>query len=101
NDRAYQNLIASAGFTDQAFREYLREQIRLGKFEEQLVGDVSVSDEEVEAYYQSHLTSYQTEEQILARQIVVDDEALAHRLRARAMAGEDFAQLARENSLDL
>src|SRR5690554_4713059 len=101
NDRAYQNLIAGAGFTDQAFREYLREQLRLGKFEEQLVGDVTVSDEEVEAYYQSHLSSYQTEEQILARQIVVDDEALAHRLRARAMAGEDFAQLARENSLDL
>lgn len=101
NDRAYQNLIASAGFTDQGFREYLREQIRLGKFEDQLVGDVSVSDEEVEAYYQSHLTSYQTEEQIIARQIVVDDEALAQRLRARALAGEDFAALAREYSRDL
>lgn len=101
NDRAYQDLIAGAGFTDQAFREYLKEQLRLGKFEEQLVGDVTVSDEEVEAFYQSHLTSYQTEEQILARQIVVNDEALAQRLRARAMAGEDFAALAREYSTDL
>src|SRR5690554_6070169 len=101
NDRAYQNLIAGAGFTDQAFREYLREQLRLGKYQEQLVGDVTVSEEEVEAYYQSHLTSYQTEEQILARQIVVDDQELAQRLRARAIAGEDFGALAREFSLDL
>ncbi len=101
NDRAYQNLIASAGFTDQSFREYLRDQIRLGKFEDQLVGNVTVTDEEVEAYYQSHLTSYQSEEQILARQIVVDDEALAQRLRTHALAGEDFAALAREYSLDL
>lgn len=101
NDRAYQNLIASAGFTDQAFREYLREQLRIGKFEERLVGSVEVTDEEVETYYQSHLTSYQTEERILARQIVVDDETLAHQLRRRAMDGADFAALAREYSLDL
>lgn len=101
NDRAYQNLIAGSGFTDQAFRDYLREQLRLAKYQEQLVGDVTVSEEEVEAYYQSHLTSYQTEEQILARQIVVDDQELAQRLRARAIAGEDFGALAREFSLDL
>ncbi len=101
NDRAYQNLIASAGFTDQAFREYLHEQLRIGKFEERLVGSVEVTDEEVETYYQSHLTSYQTEERILARQIVVDDETLAHQLRRRAMDGADFAALAREYSLDL
>src|SRR5690606_26923540 len=81
--------------------EYLREQLRIGKFEERLVGSVEVTDEEVETYYQSHLTSYQTEERILARQIVVDDETLAHQLRRRAMDGADFAALAREYSLDL
>ncbi|MFA5551043.1 MAG: peptidyl-prolyl cis-trans isomerase [Trueperaceae bacterium] len=101
NDRAYQQLIANAGFTDQAFREYLREQIRLGKFEDQLVGDVTVSEEEVEAFFQANRTNYMTEEQILARQLVVDDLALAQRLRARALAGESFAELAREYSLDL
>ncbi len=101
NDRAYQQLIGSAGFSDQAFREYLREQLRIAKFEESIVGDVTVSDEEVEAYYQSHLNAYQTEERVLARQIVVDDVALAQELRRRAMAGEEFADLAQEYSLDL
>lgn len=101
NDRAYQNLIGSAGFTDQSFRDYLREQLRVGKFEDRLVGEVTVSDAEVDAYYQSHLTSYQTEERVVARQLVVDDEALAQELRKRAMNGEEFAALARQYSLDL
>lgn len=101
NDRAYQNLIAGIGFTDQSFRDYLREQIRIGKFEDRLVGNVEVSDEEVQTFYQAHLTSYQTEERIVARQIVVDNEALAQQLRRRAMDGADYSALAREFSLDL
>lgn len=101
NDRAYLNLIQSGGFTDQSFREYLKEQLRIGKFQTQLVGDVSVSDLEVETYYETHLSSYQDEERIFARQIVVEDQQSAEELRRRALKGEEFAALAREYSVDL
>ena len=101
NDQAYLQLIGSAGFDDQGFRDYLKQQLRIEAFENDLTKDVSVSDEEIEAFYQSHLNNYQTEERILARQLVVDDELLAQQLRKRAMAGESFAQLAADNSLEL
>ncbi|NHZ72038.1 MAG: hypothetical protein GWP17_03010 [Aquificales bacterium] len=42
-----------------------------------------------------------TSEQINARYIQVDDPELAQTLRQRALAGDDFAFLAQQNSLDL
>lgn len=101
NDQAYLQLIGSAGFSDEGFRAYLKQQLRIEAFENDLTKDVSVSDAEVEAFYQSHLNSYQTEERILARQMVIDDELLAQQLRKRVMAGESFAQLAADYSLEL
>jgi len=101
NDQAYLRLIGSSGFNDQTFREYMKGQLRLQEWESRLVKDVTVSDAEVQAYYESHLASYQSEERILAREIVVADKDLAERLRREAIAGADFATLARENSLEL
>ena len=101
NDQAYLQLIGSAGFNDQTFRDYLREQLRVQAWEERLTGDVSVSDAEVEGYYLSHTASYQSEERIEARQIVVDDLELAQSLRQRVVDGESFADLAAEHSLEL
>ncbi len=101
NDQAYLQLIGSAGFDDQGFRDYLKQQLRIEAFENDLTKDLTVSDAEIEAYYQSHLGSYQTEERILGRQIVVDEQLLAQQLRKRVMDGESFAQLAADNSLEL
>lgn len=100
NDRNYVNLIASGGFTDETFRDYLRGQLKVSSWEESLVSDVEVSDAEVEAYYQSHLSSYQSEEQIVARHIVVEDRDLATELREQVVAGASFAVLAAENSIE-
>lgn len=101
NDQAYRQLIGSSGFTDESFRAYIKDQLRLQEWENRLVKDVTVSDAEVRAYYDSHVSSYQSEEKIVARQLVVDDQALAERLRREALAGADFATLARENSIEL
>ncbi|HZJ10331.1 MAG TPA: peptidyl-prolyl cis-trans isomerase, partial [Trueperaceae bacterium] len=101
NDRNYVSLIGSAGFTDQTFRDYLREQLRITAWEESLIEDVTVSDAEIEAHYLSHPSSYQSEEQILARHIVVEDQELAEQIRAEVVAGASFAELAAEHSTQL
>lgn len=101
NDQAYLQLIGSAGFNDQSFRDYIREQLRVEAWEERLTGDVSVTDAEVEAYYLSHPSAYQSEERIEARQIVVDDLELAQSLRQQVVDGASFADLAAEHSLEL
>ena len=100
NDQAYLNLIGRVGFTDASFRDYIREQLRLEKYQAQLTEDVTVSDEEVVAFYDLNQDEYQTDERILARMIVVDDAELAADLRQQAIEGADFSALASEHSLE-
>ena len=101
NDQAYVRLINRAGLTDQTFRFSLQEQIRRQKYQDRLVKDVGVSDEEIASYYEINSGAYSTEERIRARMLVLDDEALALNLMKRIEGGESFQELASEYSLEL
>jgi parvulin-like peptidyl-prolyl isomerase len=101
NDTQYLQLIANQGFTDQAFRDFQREQIRQRKFIDSLVEDIEVTDDEVRDFYEANKFNYLSDPQLIARQIVVDDEELANTLLVRIARGEDFETLATEYSLEL
>lgn len=101
NDQAYLNLLGNAGFTDATFRDYVRESLRQQKWETQITKDVTVTDAEVKAWYDTHHSSYRTDPQIKAREIVVDDAGLAVELLKQAVGGADFAALAKANSKEL
>ncbi|MDZ7800126.1 MAG: peptidyl-prolyl cis-trans isomerase [Trueperaceae bacterium] len=98
NDQAYLRLIGRAGYTDQTFRDYLRQQLQTQKWQQEIVSGVEVSDAEVEAYYEVNTDAYQSEPRVEARQIVTEDRALAEELRERVQEGESFEALAREHS---
>lgn len=98
NDRAYQDLLAGAGYTDATFRELIRQQLQQERYLENVGGETEPTDAEIETYYAANQTNYQSEPRITAREIVVADEAVASTVYARALAGEDFAALAREFS---
>ncbi len=100
NDQAYVSLISQYGFNDQTFRDYWRQRVKVEKFQEDLTKDVSVSDAEIEAFYNLNKDSYKSEEKIKARVIVLDDSDKADDLLEKAKAGEDFATLAKDNSLE-
>jgi peptidyl-prolyl cis-trans isomerase C len=59
-----------------------------------------VSDAALRAYYDAHLAEFQPAARVRARHIVTADRASADAVRAALAAGADFAQLARERSLD-
>lgn len=100
NDSQYLAILANSGFSDETFRAYLSEQLRQEKWQSEVVGSVTVSDAEVEAYYLANSDLYQTEERILARALVVATRDEADALRAELTAGADAAELARERSLE-
>lgn len=100
NDQAYLALIGQAGFTDSSFRAFMRDQLRQERYQEQLVDSVTVTDDEVLAFYEVNTELYQSEERILARQIVLDDQQTAQEVYAQVVAGEDFAELASEFSIE-
>ena len=91
NDQRYLSLIGNAGFTDATFRDFVREQLRQEKYLDELIGQVEVTDDEVQAFYEVNRNAYTTEERITARQIVVPTREQADELYARLLSGEDFA----------
>ena len=100
NDRAYQNLLAGAGYTDGTFRDLIRQQLQQEKYLAGLTADTTPTDAEIQTYYEANQQAYQSEPRITAREIVVADESKANALYAQALAGADFAGLARDNSTE-
>jgi peptidyl-prolyl cis-trans isomerase C len=75
-------------------RRLLRDQY----FEKQLRGQVS--EDEAKKIYTARVAELKPEDEFAARHILVDSEAKAKELRAKIVAGADFAQVAKENSND-
>lgn len=60
--------------------------------------DTTVTDEEIEAYYQDHIDDYTVFEQVKVQEIQSKSEEEAKEILKQLRAGADFAQLAREKS---
>jgi foldase protein PrsA len=85
------------GYTEEQIREQLAIEIAI----EKIVGaDVTVTDEEIGAYFGEYRDGFDTPETVRASHILVATREEAESLLARLEAGEDFAALAAEHSLD-
>ena len=73
----------AAGYTEDEFREALAAEMTIGEMTARVTADVP-----------------KTAEQVRARYIQMDDAALAQSVLDRARAGDDFAFLAEQNSVD-
>ncbi len=78
---------------------YLRQRLlREQYFEKTLKG--TISDDEAKKIYDMRVATIKPEDEVAARHILVDSEDKAKELRAKIVAGGDFAELAKENSTD-
>ena len=110
---AFQAEIARGGFTEESYAEDLKRQLSVRRLiQEEIAKGVSVSDEEVDAFYQANLDKMRRPEEAHLRHILVtlepgaDDaaekaaRARIERVLAEARAGADFGELAATNSDD-
>ena len=101
-------------YTDQEFAQYLEErETEQSQWEQDVLENlliqklitsilpeqITVSDREIESYYQNHLNTFQKPEEVRVRQIVLSSEQEAILLRQELLSKENFAEIARERSI--
>ena len=86
--------------TEKEYQTEVEKQIIIEKLFEQVVAGQTVSQEEVQQYYEENKESFNQTEQIRARHILVATEEEAKELIKQLNAGADFGQLALEKSTD-
>ncbi|MDR0357556.1 MAG: peptidylprolyl isomerase [Clostridiales Family XIII bacterium] len=96
-----------AGITNDVLRYFLEANYYSQSFIEKVSEDDPVSDEEVLSYFNENEASFVSPSAIQVSHILMggpelkdEDRTAIEALRERALAGEDFATLAKENSLD-
>jgi parvulin-like peptidyl-prolyl isomerase len=102
-EETFQEALDQFGYTDASFREEIRNSLLLQKVQDEVLGDVSPTDEEVEAFYEENKdTQFTQPEQRCIRHILFtkDQEDQAEEVKQELEDGGDFAQLAEEYSQD-
>lgn len=90
-------VLEANGLTEDA----VKENIRIYQLTKSVIAtSIEITDEEVEQYFEDNKENYEQEEQVVASHILLEDEATAKEVLAKVKAGEDFAELAKEYSID-
>lgn len=90
-------VLEANGLTEDA----LKDNIRTYQLTKQVIAaSIEITDEELEEYFESNKDNYGQEEQVVASHILLEDETTAKEVLAKVKAGEDFAELAKEYSVD-
>lgn len=113
NDREFRTELERERITEQGLKTRLADSIRnqmilsriMKAKQKEIQGSFNVTQGEAQAYYAEHASQFSVGDQVEMSQIVIagknpGGEALAGKLKERAVAGEDFASLAKKYSED-
>ena len=62
--------------------------------------DIKIEEDEMKAYFETNKEKFDVKEQVKASHILVDSEDKAKEVKEKLLAGEDFAELAKDYSID-
>lgn len=97
----FESVLQQSGMTEDDLRESIKKQVTVKPVIDDIMKDISVSDDDVQNYYNENKDSqFTVGAGATASHILVADEDTAKKLKAKLDAGADFAQLAKENSTD-
>jgi len=100
SDKRYRAGLKAQGLTDAQFRQDIEAQLVAEAISDRVTRGATVTDKEIEAYYQASIAQYTTPRTRQIRQILVKKKELADDIVAQLEGGADFAALARKYSQD-
>lgn len=97
----YENLLKQNGITENQFKELLKQSIIISAAQEDILKNVTITDDEVKSFYDKNKDTVFTQGAgANVAHILVADEQTAKNLKAKLDGGADFAELAKANSID-
>jgi len=100
DEQKYQAELKIYGATDQSVRETIKAQLIAQKLYDQVTKDVTVSEQQIQDYYNANKAQFSTPEQRHVAHILVKTKKEAQDIYAKLQAGADFATLAKKYSTD-
>ena len=99
DNESFKKVFVDGHINMQKWRETIRRKLLVEKVIFSILSaKVTVSPEEIEAFYSNNIDDFHSEEVVRARQIFLQDETKARNARERVRSGEDFATVAMEVS---
>ncbi|WP_279283113.1 peptidylprolyl isomerase [Clostridium sp. C2-6-12] len=97
----YENILKQNGINETEFKEVIKNSVIVKAVEEDILKNVTITDEEAKSYYDKNKENIFTKGAgANVAHILVTDEQKAKELKAKLDAGADFGTLAKENSID-
>ena len=100
DEEQYQQELENQGLTEEQILSDLELQVLQDKLFGEITEGVTVADDEIDAYYTENEETFSTPESRLVAHILVESQTEANDLHTQLQDGADFAELARNNSLD-
>lgn len=99
DEQNYLDFLASQGLTEEQFADEVKKDLIITKYRDKLVENVTVSEEEVQAYYDENIKEFK-KDRVKASHILLDTKEDADKILERLKNGEDFSDLAEQYSVD-
>jgi len=100
NEAKFEKGLAAQGLTVEIYRLEWRSQLLSQAIYNKITKNIKVTPSAVQAYYNTHKSSYTTAASRDVRHILVNSKTLATQLESRLKSGESFATLAKKYSKD-
>ncbi|WP_102026263.1 peptidylprolyl isomerase [Salirhabdus sp. Marseille-P4669] len=96
-EESFLSVLESSGVDYNTFEKDIKTYLATNKILEKRI---EVTEEEIKKYFEENKESFNQQEEVKASHILVEDEATANEVLNKLNAGEDFATLASEYSID-
>ncbi|MFN2627677.1 MAG: peptidylprolyl isomerase [Gaiellaceae bacterium] len=100
SEAKYRTQLKAQGLTEQQVRADIKAQLISEGIFKKVTADAKVSNQDAQAYYNSHKSQYGQAESRDVRHILVNSKPLADTIEAKLKAGGDFGALAKKYSKD-